>query len=111
MSAQLNGRELRGRRIYERGGVQVHNPIDRTYDVKSEGDASKTYRVRLKAQACDCFDSQPLYNVAHEIVKPANKCKHIIAAELFETAIATTEAEAKPRITLDAMLAKYAPAT
>lgn len=77
-------REIRAQRILDANGVMLHNVVDRTFDVASERNPEKTYRVNLKKNTCDCMDATALYNAAHELVKEAHTCKHLLAAAKFE---------------------------
>lgn len=91
-----NTRTKRAQRILDNGGVELHNPTDRTFNVSSERDPDALYRVELKANSCTCRDAQPLYAADMvTVIRPANICKHIIAATEFERRMKADEA--KPR--------------
>lgn len=87
MAKQTTAREIRAQRILDANGVTIRNLVDRTFDVASERDPEKTYRVNLKNNNCECKDANPLFDVAGQIVKEAHVCKHQIAAQIFEQRI------------------------
>lgn len=107
--SNYGSRTTRAARILENDGVQIHNLVDRTFDVASERNPDQIYRVNLKHQTCDCADARPLYNAYHQLIRNGNVCKHIIAATTFERHINESKARPTPT-TYAALFAKLAPA-
>lgn len=92
-------RDERAAQILNDNGVTVRSLLDRTFDVASQSGA-EPYRVNLKKQSCECKDYQH-----------GNVCKHIRAAQKFETRQNATkcEAAAAPKYkTYDALFAALA---
>lgn len=69
-------RTERAAQIISAAGVTVRNPTDRTFDVQSQTNEAKQYRVNLKRCTCECKDFER---------RPEFACKHILAAQQFET--------------------------
>ena len=77
MSTKLaSTRTERAAQIISAAGVTVRNSTDRTFDVQSQTNAAKVYRVNLKRCTCECKDYER---------RPEFACKHILAAQKFET--------------------------
>lgn len=67
-------REERAAQILSDAGVLVKNPQDRTFDVRSQANPQKTYRVNLHRGTCECKDFE----------RTGLACKHMRAAQKFE---------------------------
>lgn len=89
-------RDERAAQILSDNGVTLHNAADRTFDVRSQRNPAKTYRVNLTRQTCDCPDSL------------THKCKHITACEKWEQRQAQTPPARKTYKSYDALLASFA---
>lgn len=94
-------RAERAAEIVNAQGVTVRNIQDRTFDVQSQADEAKQYRVNLKRCTCECKDFER---------RPEFACKHILAAQQYEQAERTARdtAPLAPRRTYAELFAQIA---
>ena len=69
-------RDERAAQILSANGITLQNAVDRTYNVQAQSNPAKHYRVNLKKGTCDCKDFE----------RTGFACKHMRAAQQFETA-------------------------
>lgn len=98
MKAQTT-RDERAARILQENGVTLQNAVDRTYNVQSQANPAKHYRVNLRKGTCDCKDFE----------RTGYACKHMRAAQKFETNAKRATAAAPQYKNYDELFAALAP--